>query len=162
MNFTNKVNIPQCNVKDQFSLYSKVNVNKCLTYRNALEGNYKSNNVSELYFSKENIQYIQNMMRLTIYNSSNKKHMIANQDCNNLKMIMRAFYLQYAVNNEANTKEQVAELNTMVINWCVRELKSEINAYLYYIKQINNPIMPFAHPVMSKDNDKQLELKHFF
>ena len=45
---------------------------------------------------------------------------------------MRSMYLQYAKNLNYDIKEQVKELNTMVIRWCVDEIIKNVKQYIGY------------------------------
>ena len=59
----------------------------------ALKGEFECNNLAKVFFSKENIQHLQNELINGVYKKSKGTIRIPNQDVNNLKIIMRrTFY----------------------------------------------------------------------
>ena len=50
----------------------------------------------------------------------------------------------------------------MVLNYCVQQVYSEAKGYMKYISDASTMYTPMAPPVLSKNNDKQLELKSWF
>ena len=95
--------------------------------------NVSGNCVSEIYFSQDNMNIIQLGIYNSVYNTSEGQYKIGKQSEQELKIIMRSFYLQYAKNLNFDLKEQVKELNTMVIRWCVDEIIKNITneSFLY-------------------------------
>ena len=86
--------------------------------------------------------------------------MIDDQDIDELKMIMRAMYLQYAKNNTFNVEGQINELNKMVIDWAVPRIMSEIEQYNYYLNDISHLPVPLEKPLnMSSAGTKSLPFK---
>ena len=66
-----RINIlgPQMN---QFSLFDKISTSKqCETFHDAMTGNFTDSTLSRLYFSKQNIEIIQNSIRAGVYEVSN-------------------------------------------------------------------------------------------
>ena len=66
---------------------------------NAITGVHEKTTLNQLYFSPENFQNVQNMIRYKIYQNSDKKYVIGEQDPLELQIIMRSIYLQYSRNN---------------------------------------------------------------
>ena len=93
--FNGRVDIRSPDTKSLFDMYDKIPAHQCTTYRNALEGQWDTNNLSDVYFSKENIQHLQNKIREGVFIKSNGAYRIAEQDCDVLKVVMRSIYLQY-------------------------------------------------------------------
>ena len=75
---------------------------------------------------------------------------------------MRSVYLQYAANQVNNISEQVAELNKIVLNYCIQQVYSEAQGYIKYINDASTLVVPIAHPVMADNTDRQLFLKSWF
>ena len=157
-----RVNIKSPNTCDLFNMYDKIPAHQCSTYRDALEGQWDTSTLSDTYFSKENIQRLQNMIRQGGYEKSNGQYKIAEQDCDTLKIIMRSIYLQYSSNLATNIAQQIDALNTMVLNYCIPQVFSEAKGYIKYLSDASSMYVPMEHPVMAKENDKQLFLKSFF
>jgi hypothetical protein len=94
-----RVDILGNNVMDRFHLYDKIPVpGGDNYYKTAMTGNWSNNPLSSTFFSKENIQIVQNGIRAGVQNKSNGRFLIAEQDEDTLKMIMRSIYLQHAKN----------------------------------------------------------------
>ena len=102
------------------------------------------------------------MIRYQVYEQSNKQHVIARQSDTELEVIMRHFYLTYGKNNCDHITEQVAELNTYVVNECVPMILSSVEQYLAYRLHITKQPVPLARSVnMSSKGAKQLEPNHW-
>ena len=93
-----RVDIKTPNTSTLFQMYDKIPANQCVTFRNATEGLWTSNSLSNAFFSEQNIQIIQNAIRAGVYNRSNGQYTIGPQDCDALKIIMRSIYLQHSAN----------------------------------------------------------------
>ena len=157
-----RVDIKTPNTSDLFKMYDKIPANQCVTFRNPTEGLWNDTTLSIAFFSQQNIQMLQNGIRAGVYNKSNGQYTIGPQDCDSLKIIMRSVYLQYAANQINNISEQVAELNQIVLNYCVQQVYGEAQGYMKYINDASTLVVPIAHPVMADNTDRQLFLKSWF
>jgi len=157
-----RVDIKTPNTSDLFKMYDKIPANQCVTFRNPTEGLWDETRLSVTFFSKENIQILQNGIRAGVYKKSNGQYTIGPQDCDSLKIIMRSVYLQYAANQVNNIPEQVNQLNQMVLNYCIQQVYSEAQGYMKYIDDASTLVVPIAHPVMADNTDRQLFLKSWF
>jgi hypothetical protein len=150
---------------EQFQLFDNplTNSKQITSYDDALNGNWEQNTLSKAYFSKENIQIIQNGIRAGVYKSTNGLHNIAPQDETTLKIIMRSIFLQNAVNRNDHIKEQIIELNNLVYQDTIPRIVSEIKAYIKYKNDVSTLAVPHDRPAyVNTKGDKQLELKRFF
>jgi hypothetical protein len=157
-----RVDIKTPNTSALFELYDKIPVNQCVTFRNPTEGLWTKNKLSDIFFSIQNIQVLQNGIRSGVYNRSNGQYNIGPQDCDTLKVIMRSIFLQYSANKPNNIGQQVAQLNKMVLEYCIQQVYSEAQGYIQYLNDASTLVIPIAHPVMTSQNDRQLELKPWF
>jgi len=157
-----RVNIKSPNTSVLFKMYDKIPANQCTTFRNATEGLWDATPLSLAYFSRENIQIIQNAIRAGIYKKSNGQYLIGPQDCDSLQIVMRSVFLQHASNLNTHIPDQIAELNKIVLNYCIQQIYSEAQGYLKYKTDVSTLVVPLAHPVLSSTADKQLELKSWF
>lgn len=113
-----------------------------------LRGTWERSPVSDAYFSQENVASIQASIRRYVYEKSQPKgYMIDDQSTDELKIIMRAIYYQYAKNNPKDIPGQVSELNQYVVNWSGPHILSAVDHYVYYLKDIDTLPVPMAHPV---------------
>jgi len=147
---------------NQFSLFDKIPTNECTTFHDAMTGNFQDSMLSLAFFSKENIQIIQNAIRAGVYEISNQQYLIDNQNCDNLKIVMRSVFLQNSVNLPDRITEQIQELNGLVVKYCVREIYSEAQGYINYKRDASTMYNPIDRPVQPDFNNKTLELKHWF
>jgi len=157
-----RVDIKTPNTSDLFQMYDKIPANQCTTFRNATEGLWTENSLSQTFFSLQNLQIIQNGIRAGVYKRSNGQYLIGPQDCDSLKIIMRSVFLQYSANQPNNISQQVAELNKMVLDYCIQQVYSEAQGYMKYIYDVSTLVVPIAHPVMTDNTDRQLEFKSWF
>jgi len=128
---------------------------------NMIEGNKPNNNfqveslygiqetskLNQLFFSKRNMEIIQNNIRYTVYTKTNKKHIIDKQSDIELQIIMRSMYLQHSPNLEYNYKEQLEYLNKLVVDWCVEKIIPQLEQYIGYLKEVEYMPLPIDLPV---------------
>jgi len=157
-----RIDIKTPNTSTLFNMYDKIPANQCVTFRNATEGLWNETTLSNLFFSKENIQILQNGIRSGVYNLSNNQYIIGEQDCDSLKIIMRSVFLQNAANQPNNISEQIVQLNKIVLDYCIKQVYGEAQGYLKYIDDVSTLPIPLAPPVMSSQSDKQLYFKGWF
>ena len=144
-----------------FFLQDKIPVNRNTAFRDALNGNLINNTLSNLFFSAENITILQNGIRKGVYDKSNSKYLIDNQDYDVLKTIMRGIYLQYSANMETNITEQIVSLNKLVLDFCIPKIVKEAQSYMIYRKDVSTIHDPISRPVLTQYS-KTLQEKHFF
>ena len=65
----------------------------------------------------------------------------------------------YGPNSNYNLTNRLYE---SVLNYSIPQVFSEAQAYLKYLTDASTMYKPIDHPVLPKNNDKQLELKSFF
>lgn len=157
-----RVNIKTPSTTDLFQLYDKIPAHQCSTYRNPTEGLWSDSTLSTVFFSKENIQILQNGVRAGVYHRSKGKFVIGPQDCDELKVVMRSVFLQNSKNLPNNVTQQVQALNQMVLDYCIQQVYGEATGYLKYIDDVSTLAVPIAHPVMTANSDRELEFKSWF
>ena len=157
-----RIDIKTPNTSTLFQMYDKIPANQCVTFRNATEGLWSQTPLSQAFFSQQNIQIIQNGIRAGVYNRSNGQYVIGPQDCDSLKIVMRSVFLQYSANQPNNYQQQITQLNKIVLEYCVQQVYSEAQGYMKYVDDASTLVVPLAHPVMTSNNDRQLELKPWF
>ncbi len=157
-----RVDIKSPNTSQLFQMYDKIPANQTASFRNATEGLWSETYLSQAFFSKENIQILQNGIRAGIYHKSNGQYIIGDQDCDSLKIIMRSIFLQHAANQNNNISKQIEELNKMVLNYCIESVYGEAQGYIKYLYDASTLVVPISHPVMATNSDKELVLKPWF
>ena len=157
-----RVDIKTPNTSKLFQMYDKIPANQCVTFRNPTEGLWDETPLSQAFFSQQNIQMLQNGIRAGVYNRSNGQYVIGPQDCDSLKIIMRSVFLQQSANQPGNYKQQISQLNKIVLDYCIQQVYSEAQGYMKYVSDVSTLVVPISHPVMANDNDRQLEFKTWF
>lgn len=128
----------------------------------AVRGIQENNQVSSLYFSAKNIDALQEGIRYLVYMKSCQKHVIGKQPEDELKVIMRSIYLQFAKNQPFDALAQVRELNAKVLEYCVPRVLEEIDQYNLYTKQISTLPIPLENAQnVSKKGTQVLEMREF-
>jgi hypothetical protein len=142
-------------LQDQIKLDDKTN------YYNTIKYSLEPSLLSKTFLSYENRIIIQNGIKAGVYKLSNQKYIIDKQDDDVLNSIMTGIYLQYALNKEDNIKQQVEDLNKMVIQYCVPKVFGEVKGYMQYKFDASTLVVPLTNP-MSTYNSKELVLNNFF
>jgi len=158
--FNGRINIAQPNTKSLFDMYDKIPTeNKSTEFREALVGNWQDSTLSKAFFSAQNIQIIQNAIRAGVFHASKGQYIIATQDEDNLKIIMRSTFLQYAANMNNDISTQVYELNKIVTDYAIRQVYGEAQSYIKYIQDASTMYTPMDRPVQPNNPNKTLDMK---
>lgn len=147
----------------RFQMAEKIAIkNKATKYRDALSGLQEESILANLYFSEENIQIIQNGLRAGVYEMSKSKIVVPPQNVDNLKIIMRSIYLQYAKHSTTeNVTKQIEKLNDYVLDYSIKSVYNESQGYLNYMRDQSTLVMPMERPKQTDRDFKHLERKHF-
>lgn len=141
-----RVTLTNENIKDMkmFDNENKINNNFQVE---ALYGIQETSTLNQLFFSKKNMDIIQNMIRYTVYDKSEKKFVIDRQSDVELEIVMRSIYLQHSPNLPNKIKEQIQYLNKLVSDWCSEQIIPEVNQYFGYMKEIEYMPVPIDLPL---------------
>lgn len=161
-NNNGKINITGPNISTKFSMMDKIPIISNSDYTNSLTGNFEKSRLSNLYFSKDNIEIIQNGIRKGVYDKSSGKILIDKQPEDQIVTVMRSMYLQYSKNLDYNISSQIQELNLHVLKYCINNIYNEAVAYLKYKQDSSNMYTPMNNPTYSNKKNKTLELKPWF
>jgi len=146
-----------------FKMQEKIALkNQSTEYREALGGTWETNVLSQVFFSKENVQILQNGLRAGVYRASGDKFIIAPQNVDTLKIIMRSIYLQYAEHYPDKITEQVERLNKLVLDYAVPNVYNETVGYLKYCQDQSTLVVPLELPRQQDREYKHLEQKRWF
>lgn len=159
---------PQPDPRVQQMLYARAtSQNRTTGYSDAPY--IKDSALSQLYFSAENEQIIQNGIRAGVYNLSIEQldvpYILPQQNQAALQTIMHGIFMQHYADhiavNESIT-DQVATMNRYVLEKIVPKLFSEAKGYAYYLSKIDQPIQTqeIAPPLLPDREWKQLDLSH--
>lgn len=160
--YNGRVNIESPNLSIRFAMTDRIPVDDCSSFRDALTGNLTETVMSQAFFSGKNIRIIQNGIRAGVYEKSQGQYLIDEQDCDVIKTIMRAMYLQNSINAPNNYTEQIAALNKLVIDFSVKQVLGEAEGYMKYKRDISSLYTPMSPPTLETTKSKTLELKPWF
>ena len=128
--------------------------------------------VSALFFSKTNIDALQQGICNRVFNDSQGRFNIGRQSEIELKIIMRSMYFD-SLKNGANTiindprqnsvLEKVRRLNKSVLDWSVPRIISNIQQFEKYKADVSTMPNPMDRPsYLTSSGTKSLELQSFF
>lgn len=106
---------------------------------------YTIEDVGKLFFSKSNVDNIQQAIKNIILKSLNVE-LTQNQNTESLLMVMRYVYLQDGRFLKYNITEQVNTLNKKLLNIIIPDIITGVKQQLEYNKYINSPINPIDRP----------------
>jgi len=131
----------------RFMMFEKVAIkNKATDYRGAIKHELEESPLSKKFFSKENIQVIQDRLREGVYQMSKQEYVIAPQNVDVLKSIMRNTFLEYGEYRPNDIQGQVERLNILVLEYTVPKVYSEAVSYLKYLQDSSTLVTPLDLP----------------
>jgi hypothetical protein len=161
--YNGRVNIVENPTPDlQFKMQERIAIkNKTTEYREAVTGEVENNMLSTVYFSADNIQIVQNGLRAGVYKMSGDKYVIAPQNIDTLKIIMRGIYFQHAEYDMENIRNEVSRLNKLVLDYAVPSVYNEAVGYEKYCQDQSTLAMPMELPRQTDRDYKEMEIKNF-
>jgi hypothetical protein len=139
------------------------NGKKTVSYASmVLKGIQEISKLSFLYFSQSNIDNLQIQIKKKIFEESDGKYLIDDQDQKELLIIMRSVYLEYSINNNHDFIKQINCLNQRVLNFVVPQVLSGVELYEQYLKDSKNPLQVMERPSFeSMAGTKTYDLSRF-
>ena len=161
--YNGRINIIEPDQNIRFKMIEKIALkNKSTNYCDALVGNLEQNVLAQVFFSAGNIQIIQNGLRAGVYKMSNEQFVIAPQNIDALKIVMRSTYMQYAEHRQdISITKQVEYLNKIVLDYCIPSVYGEAMGYMKYTQDQSTLVVPLDLPLNHDRQYKQLELKPY-
>jgi len=99
------------------------------------------------FMSERNRDYINLMIKKTVYNNSCDNYIVRDQKREHLEQIMKGLYNDHAQHLPFNQKEQFATLNKLVIDYCVKIILTEIDFRFKYMRDKFSPLEPLPTPI---------------
>jgi hypothetical protein len=147
-----------------YSLYSPGEALFGNTHRQDLIGHlHKETPLNVVFFSQDNIDHIQQAVRDQVKLMSGNKYNIDKQNEDDIKIIMRSYYLMYNKNNPKMIAEELEDLNRRTIGYISGKVYSEVDFHMFYRKDIESFAPPIANPTnVHVYGSRSNELKSFF
>lgn len=132
--------------------------------RRDLVGNiHEENPLNKVFFTSQNLELLQKEIQAQVKAMSGGKYSIDRQNDDDLKIIMRSYYLMFAKNNPKNTEAELKELNSRVVGYAAGKIYSEVDFHMFYLKDIQDFAPPIANPMNPHVfGTRTGELKSFF
>lgn len=102
----------------------------------SLRGIQQESILSKVFFHPKNVDLIQKQIIIEVFRRTNGSYLIEKQDEADLQIVMRSIFLQHAKHIPNNIKEQICELNNLVVNEVIPGIISEIKAYFGYLESV--------------------------
>lgn len=116
-------------------------------YRQQLVGTiHKETPLNTIFFSADNIERLQQDIQDQVFALSSGKYRIDRQSDDNLKLIMRSYYLMYAQNNPLRVAQELEALNKRVVGYASAKIYSEVDFHQFYLKDLEEFAPPIANP----------------
>ena len=113
-------------------------MNRYTSSDHVTRGIWKRTLLSDVFFSKENINNVDAMLRYAVYKLSKGEYVLGKQNLFTLKIIMRGIFFQYALNlGNKFVKFEIERLNKIVIKRIAPDLLTRCTGYLNYLKEAN-------------------------
>ena len=118
----------------------------------AVKGILEENNLTRLFFSPQNIEAIQGMIRYYVFKLTNGQ-IVSKQSPDELFVIMRSIILQYGNFLSSGIIAEIKRLNSKVVNICVEKVSIEVDQYNHYIDDLQKLPTPLENPhYLNKNN----------
>ena len=116
------------------------------TQQTAVKGIVEETVLSNTFFSELNRKAIQDSIRYYVYKITNM--VIDYQSTQELFIVMRSILLQHAnfKINQQKLFDEVRKLNKMVVDYCVKEVSSNVQQYDTYVKDLEKLPVPLDRP----------------
>lgn len=109
--------------------------------------------LSHLYFSPQNVNTIQKMLRYWVFKETHGEYWICKQEEKDLQIVMRSIFLQHARHNvfvdkedkdyheklKQQLRQQIKELNLLTVDELTPNVISEIKQYYGYLERAFEP-----------------------
>lgn len=103
--------------------------------------------LGDIFFSKENINKINKKIVEIVYKKTMNKIKIPLQNTDDIMVVCRYVWIQYAKHLPDNISQQIEELNCRVINEVMPDLISNIKQKIKYLDDISKPYTPLPPPL---------------
>ena len=118
----------------------------------SVKGILEETNLSRLYFSPQNIQALQSMIRYYVYKLTDGQ-VVSKQSPDELFIVMRSVLLQYGNFVNTNVVQEIKRLNSKVVQICSDKVAQEVLQYGKYVSDLQNLPVPLDNPHYANKNN---------
>jgi hypothetical protein len=124
---------------------------------------HKETPLNAVFFSIANIDRLQQSIHDQVYSMSGGKYDIGRQSDDDLRLIMRSYYLMFGRNDPNNVGGELEDLNARVVGYASGKIFSEVDFHQFYLNDLQEFAPAIANPVNVKVfGTRTGELKSFF
>lgn len=119
------------------------------TYWEILKTFQERNPLMDFFFSKKNLDHLQNLIIQMVNYQSNGMYKISKQSDTELLVVMRSIYIKtptnpYSTGNDF--RRDICTMNKNVLDWVVPRILVNIQQYLGYVRDQGNNYRPIQRP----------------
>jgi hypothetical protein len=119
--------------------------------------------LNSVFFSDANVEKLQGDIQDQVLSMSGGKYRIDRQNDDDLKIIMRSYYLMFSQNNPKMVAQELEDLNRRVVGYAAGKVFSEVDFHMFYRKDIEDFAPAIANPMNPHVYGTRTgELKSFF
>lgn len=124
---------------------------------------HKETSLNKIFFSESNVEKLQQDIHDQVHAMSGGKYRIDRQNDDDLKIIMRSYYLMFGENNPQRVAEELASLNSRVVGYAAGKVYSEVDFHMFYLQDLEEFAPAIANPMNAGVRGTRTgELKSFF
>lgn len=101
--------------------------------------------LNKTFFSQQNLESIQNMIRSTFQKESGLR--LDRQNESDIIVLMRKVFIDKGNFPYDNVCGQVRVMNEAVTQEALRQIRTNVSQYMTYVRDMDKPIMPPATPL---------------
>jgi uncharacterized sporulation protein YeaH/YhbH (DUF444 family) len=113
----------------------------------AIRHQLQRNPLADYFFGELNVDALQEALRYSVFRASEGRVVIGRQSEEELRIVMRAVYLQHARHMAADIPGQVRELNARVLKYTVPTVHSAVAMYQRYVRDVSQLPSPMERGV---------------
>ena len=116
-----------------------------------------------VFFSQANLAHVHSEIQNQVSMMSGGKYKIDKQGDDEVRIVMRSYYLMFARNDPHQVAQELDELNKRTIGYCSAKVFSEVDFHMFYLKDLEEFAPAIANPVNTGVVGSRVgELKSFF
>ena len=124
---------------------------------------HKETPLNKVFFSQENVNLLQSEIQKQVNVMSGGKYSIDRQNDDDLRIIMRSYYLMFGKNDPNFVEKELQDLNSRVIGYASAKVYSEVDFHMFYLNDIQDFAPAIANPMNPHVfGTRTGELKSFF
>lgn len=119
--------------------------------------------LNTVFFSQSNIAHVHAGIQNQVSLMSDGRYKVDKQGDDEVRIVMRSYYLMFARNDPHQVAQELDELNRRVIAYCATKVYSEVDFHMFYMKDLEDFAAPIANPINTGVMGTRVgELKSFF